>query len=150
MATQQQFAEHLDLSQQQISNIMARLGIDWKTASMDQVRIAYIQHLRAVAAGHEASDGDSLVGERILTERVDRELKELTLAEKKGLLINVTQLEPELMNMVSAFRAELLARDDKLKGELDVLYGIDLDISLLNEYTRNALAQLSRHDAAQG
>lgn len=147
MATQQQFAEHLDMSQQQISNIMARLGINWKTANMDHVRIAYIRHLRVVAAGHESSGGDSLVAERILTERVDREMKELALAEKKGTLINVEQLEPELMNMVNAFRAELLARDDKLKADLDALYGIDLDLSLLNSHTHTALAQLSRYDA---
>ncbi|MBI3479131.1 MAG: MarR family transcriptional regulator [Nitrosomonadales bacterium] len=149
MATQQQIAEHLDLSQQQISNIMARLGIDWKTASMDHVRIAYIRHLRVVAAGHESSGGDSLVAERILSERVDRELKELTLAEKKGTLINVAQLEPELMNMVSAFRTELLSRDDKLASDLATLYGIQVDVAILNEFTNAALLQLSRYDVAR-
>lgn len=149
MATQQQLAEHLDMSQQQISDIMRRLGINWKAASVDDVRIAYIRHLRGVASGHEASNGDSLTAERILTERVDRELKQLQVAEKKGVLINVEQLEPELINMVTAFRAELLARDDKLKADLDALYGIDLDLQLLNEHTLAALGQLSKYAPEQ-
>jgi hypothetical protein len=86
----------------------------------------------------------------VLTERVDRELKQLMVAEKKGLLVNVEQLEPELMNMVSAFRAELLSRDDKLKADLDALYGIELDLNLLNEYTHAALAQLARYTPGGG
>lgn len=147
MPTQQQIAEHLDIDQAAVSRHMEKLGLDWKTATMDQIRVAYLRQLRAVAAGHRANDGSDLTYERVLTERVDRELKLLQVAEKRGVLVNVSQLEPELMNMVGAFRAELLARDDKLKDELDTLYGIDVDLSVLNEHTFAALDQLSRYDA---
>lgn len=146
MLTQQQIADHLDISQQQISELMKRLGMDWRTESLDSIRIAYIRNLRSVASGHRSNDGLDLTHERVLTERVDRELKLLLVAEKKGVLINVEQLEPELMNMVGAFRAELLARDDKLKADLDALYGIELDLNLLNEHTHAALAQLARYE----
>jgi hypothetical protein len=145
--TQQQVADHLDLSQQAVSATIEKLGIDLKTATLDDVRVEYIRNIRAVAAGHRSSDGLDLTRERVLTERVDRELKQLTVAEKKGLLINVTQLEPELVNMVSAFRTELLARDDKLKADLDAIHGIDVDLTMLNEYTFAALSQLTRYDA---
>ncbi|HNA67265.1 MAG TPA: hypothetical protein PLN96_05195 [Zoogloea sp.] len=146
MPTQTQIADHLDMSQQAVAELLARLGIDWTAAGLDAIRVAYIRHLRGQAAGHKSEDGLDLVRERVLTERVDRELKLLTVAEKKGLLVNVEQLEPELMNMVGAFKAELLARDDKLKTELDALYGIDLDVTILNEHTRAALEQLGRYD----
>lgn len=146
MPTQQQIADHLDLSQQAVAEVMERLRIDWRVAALDEIRVAYIRHLRGQAAGHKSEDGLDLVRERVMTERVDRELKQLTVAEKKGVLVNVSQLEPELMNMIGAFRAELLARDDKLKTELDTLYGIDLDVSLLNEHTFAALGQLGRYD----
>lgn len=147
MPTQQEIADHLGISQQAVSAQMAPLGIDWKNETMERVRLRYLEHLRAVAAGHRSSDGMDLARERALTERVDRELKELTLAEKRGQLVNVSQLEPELVRMVVAFRTELLARDDKLKAEIDAVYGIDVDIAFLNEHTRNALAQLARYDA---
>lgn len=150
MPTQQQIAEHLDISQQQISELMQKLSIDWQVDTLDQIRVAYIRNLRSVAAGHRSSDGMDLTRERVLTERVDRELKELMVSEKRGMLVNVEQLEPELMNMISAFRGELLARDDKLKADLDALYAINLDLNLLNEHTHAALAQLARYEPSSG
>lgn len=150
MPTQQQIADHLDMSQQAVADLMERLAIDWRAADMDAIRVAYIRQLRGQAAGHKSESGLDLVKERVLTERVDRELKLLLVAEKKKLLINVEQLEPELTNMFGAFRSELLARDDKLKSEMDALYGIDMDITLLNEHTNTALSQLARYEPGGG
>ena len=146
MPTQQQIADHLGISQPAVSQQMAPLGLDWKTASLDQIRLAYLDRLRAQAAGHRASDGTDLVAERVLTERVDRELKQLTLAEKKGQLVNLVQLEPALAAMVVAFRAELQSRDDKLAEDLSALYGVEVDRALIEEYTRAALDHLARYD----
>jgi hypothetical protein len=146
MPTQQQIAEHLDLDQSAVSRMLDKLGFSWKTAEMDEIRKVYIRHLRAQASGHRSDDGMDLVRERVLTERVDRELKLLQVAEKRGQLVNVEQLEPQIMNMVGAFRAELLARDDKLASELSTLYEVNVDVSLLNEHTFAALGQLARYD----
>lgn len=125
---------------------MADLGLDWRNEPLSKIRLRYIENLRAQAAGHRSQDGMDLTRERALTEQVDRQLKQLQLAEKLGQLVNVAQLEPELQRMVGAFRAELLSRDDKLKAELDALYGIDIDLALLTDHTRAALAQLARYD----
>ena len=149
MPSQQQIADHLDLNQSNVSRMLDELGIDWHQVSMDEIRVAYIRQLRGIASGHKSHDGLDLTRERVLTERVDRELKTLTVAEKKGTLVNVAQLEAELMQMVGAFRSELLSRDDKLKSELDALYGIDLDLNLLNEHTLSTMAQLARYDSSE-
>ncbi len=146
MATQVEIAEHLGMSQQAVSKQLAQLGIDSSTATLDEIRLAYIEHLRGLAAGHRTHDGMDLTRERAMTEQVDRQLKQLALAEKQGQLVNVAQLEPELARMVVAFRTELLAGDDKLKAEIDAFYGIDLDLAFLNEHTRNSLRQLARYD----
>lgn len=125
---------------------MGELGIDWRNEPLSKIRLRYIDHLRGIAAGHRSQDGMDLTRERALTEQVDRELKQITLAEKRGQVINIAQLEPELSRMVGAFKAELISRDDKLKAELDALYGIDIDLSLLTDHTLAALAQLARYD----
>lgn len=150
MPTQQEIADHLGISQPAVSQQMAPLGIDWKTSSLDAIRLAYLTHLRGVAAGHRSADGMDLARERALTEQVDRQLKLLTLAEKTGQLVNVTQLEPALHRQYMAFKAELEARDDKLKEELDLLYGIDVDLDVISTHTRNALAHLSGHGEGGG
>lgn len=146
MPTQAQIAEHLDLAQQQVSELMALLQIDWRTASMDAIRVAYIRQIRAQAAGHRSASGDDLVAERVKTERVSRELMLLNLAEKQGTLIHVEQLRPMYSQMVGSFKTELLALPDKLKAELDALHGINVDAELLNAHVRAALEQLSRYD----
>jgi hypothetical protein len=133
------------MSQQAVSEQLKPLGLDWNVVPMDVIRLAYIEHLRGVAAGHRSADGLDLARERALTEQVDRELKQITLAEKKGQVVNLMQLEPELVRMFVAFRTELLARDDKLKAEVDALYGVDIDLNIINEHTVNALAQLARY-----
>jgi len=96
--------------------------------------------------GTDRTNGMDLTRERVLTEQVGRELKQYELAEKKGQLVSLAQLEPELVQMVAAFKTELTARDDKLKSEIDALYAIDLDATLLEEHTRATLAQLARYD----
>ncbi|MFZ6734733.1 MarR family transcriptional regulator [Undibacterium sp. Ji42W] len=144
--TQQQIAEHLDLSQAEVSKFLKQAEIDWRECNLDYIRVQYIRKLRGNAAGHRTEDGDDLVRERVLTERIDRELKQFTLAEKKGQLVNVAQLEPELMQMIGAFKSELLSRDDKLKAALDALHGIDVDIQFLNDYTYAAFNHLARYD----
>ncbi len=144
--TQQQIAEHLDLSQAEVSKFLKQSEIDWTVESLDYIRIQYIRKVRANAAGHRSQDGDDLVRERVLTERIDREMKQFNLAEKKGQLVNVAQLENELMQMVGAFKSELISRDDRLKSVIDAAYGISVDTQILNEHTYATLVHLTRYD----
>lgn len=134
------------MNQSEVSRHLARLGLDAKTDDLDTIRLAYIQHLREVAAGHSDEDGDSLVKERIETERVDRQLKILTLEEKRGNLVDVAKLEPELVQMFAAFKIELLAMADKIQDDIKVLYGIDLDGDIITGQVESALSHLSRYD----
>lgn len=131
--TQQQIAEHLDLSQKSVSEFLNKLGLDWRAASLDEIRVAYIWNLRDLADGH-GSDGGNLVMERVLTERVDRELKEFALAEKKAQLVSRSQLDPELRKMVRSFRADLRKFDIELKSEIDALYSIDVNVRVFDAY----------------
>jgi len=108
--------------------------------------VTYIRKLRGAAAGHRTDDGQDLIRERVLNERVEREIKELTLAEKRGQLVNVSQLEPALVQMVVAFRTEVLQLPDKIKADVDALHGIDVDLQLLTDHTHAALEQLARYD----
>lgn len=147
MPTQNEIAKHLVLNQSNVSRLLDDLGIDGKSASMDSIRVAYILKLRSAASGHLSSDGShDLTHERVMTEQVDRELKLLLLAEKKGQLVNMSQLEPALVQMVGAFRTELTSMGDRLKTEIDALYGIDLDAQLIEDHINATLAQLSRYD----
>ena len=82
-------------------------------------------------------------------DRLDRlraDQMELNLAQQRGALVNVRQLEPELMQMVGAFRTELLSMADKLKSELDAQYGTNIDSGLIAERVEAALRHCARYD----
>lgn len=147
MPTQAQIAEHLGLDQSAVSRHLGKLQIDWRSASIDEIRLTYIEHLRGVASGNRSESGIDLVAERAQTERITRELKLLELAEKRNQLVNAAQLEAAYGQLVDAFRAELLALPDKIVDDIRTLHGIDVDVELVNEYVINALAELSGHDA---
>ena len=146
MPTQQQIADHLDLDQSAVSRFVDKVRLDYRAVSIDEIRVAYIRHLREVAAGRSSETGIDLVAERAMTERVDREIKLLTLAEKKGQLVNAAQLEQSYGLMVGAFQTELLSLSDKLVQELHTLYGVVVDVEWLNEHIYGCLEQLSEYD----
>ncbi|WP_186123655.1 MarR family transcriptional regulator [Burkholderia gladioli] len=146
MPTQLQIAEHLDLDQSAVSRFVDKVRLDYKAASIDEIRIAYIRHLREVAAGRTSETGIDLVAERAMTERVDRQIKLLTLAEKRGQLVDAAQLERAYGQMAGAFQTELLALPDKLVQELRTLYDVEVDVEWLNEHIYGCLEQLSRYE----
>ena len=102
--------------------------------------------MRAKASGHLSGDGFDLTKERVLTERVDRELKLYNLAEKKEVLVNKDQLLPELQNGFTALKTSLLSLAVQVKSTVDIQYGIDLDLSIIETEVNNALSSLSRYD----
>lgn len=146
MPTQKVIGAHLDLDQAAVSRMLAELGIDWKKAGLDDIRLAYIRKLRAVAAGHKADNGSDLIAERARRERLEADLAELKLAEMRGQLVSLAQLEPELSQMVVAFRTDVLSLPDKLKADLDALYGIDIDMQVIADPIHECLDQLARYD----
>ena len=143
MPTQAEIAAHLEITQKSVSVAMTKLSLDWRTATMDEIRLEYLKRLREAAAGHVSAGGLDLVAEKAQTERVVRELKLLELQEKQGELINVEELKEDMTLTVLNFKNLLMARDERLKMTLDSIYGIDVDIGLLNDETYTALGALA-------
>lgn len=147
MPTQMQIAEHLGLDQSAVSRHLERLQVDWRTASMDEIRLDYIAHLRAVAAGRVDENARQLTLERIETERTRRENLQMDLARKRGELVNAAQLEAEYARFVDACRSELLSLVDKIVDDIRTLYGVEVDRELVNDYIVTALSELAGHDS---
>jgi phage terminase Nu1 subunit (DNA packaging protein) len=76
-ATQASIGIHLDLDQSSVSRLCKDLGIDHKTASLAEIRIAYIRHLREQAAGRLAAGDLDLATERAGLAKAQRERIEM-------------------------------------------------------------------------
>ncbi len=71
-------------------------------------------------------------------------MKQHQLDEKKSQLVNLAQLEAAITVMAETFKSDMLARDAKLKTDLDARYGVNIDIDLLNGYVYSAMKHFGR------
>ena len=72
--TQAEIAEHLDMSDRNLRDVLQALGLDHKQVSLSALRVAYIRRLREQAAGRAGSEtgGLDLVQERAALAREQR------------------------------------------------------------------------------
>ncbi|HLA35374.1 MAG TPA: hypothetical protein VJ001_10975 [Rhodocyclaceae bacterium] len=115
---QNDIAVHLGLSQSAVSQLMSELGIDWRSADLSTIRLAYIARLREQAAGRLAKGDLDLTTERAGLSRAQRERVELQNAVLRGSLVDVEGVRFAVTNLAAYTRSgfELIA--DKLSGRL--------------------------------
>lgn len=79
-------------------------------------------------------------------ERLDRlrgDREELAIAKEIGELLPAEEVERKLTEVAIAIRSAMLTGNSKLKNEIDITYGINLDVDLLNKHARQTLTHLS-------
>lgn len=113
MLTQQEIAEHLDLSQPAVSQLMEQLGIDYRNTPIGEIRILYIRRLREQAAGRAALGDLDLAGERAALAKAQRERIEMQNAVTRKELAPVALIEEVLTRAAS-----------KVAGLLDAIPGM--------------------------
>lgn len=134
-------ADHLDLSQQAVSQLLQRLGCDLATATLDQIRVAYIRHLRAMAAGQ---GGDALAAERLrltAARRIKAELQARTMA---GELVEAAAVSRGITDAAAAMRASLERIGDRIGPRLAELTDPDACTDLVSREIDDALVQLAK------
>lgn len=147
MLTQQGIAKHLDLSQAAVSTLMADLGIDWKTASLHGIRVAYIRRLREQAAGRAAVGDLDLAGERAALAKAQRERIEMQNSVTRGELAPVVLIEEVLTKAASKTAGILDAIPGMIRRRVPVLTADDIDL-IAGEVAkaRNLVAAMSLAD----
>lgn len=110
MATQAQIAEHLGLSQPAIAQLVA-LGILQRAGragmDIDACRLAYIGHLRDIAAGRT---GDAtLTSERIRLTSAQAAKVEMANAQRRGEILEIGPMVQLFCDQAAMVRTRLLA-----------------------------------------
>ena len=147
MLTQQGIAEHLDLSQGQVSRWLDQLGIDWKLASLDEIRVAYIRELREQAAGRAAAGDLDLATERAGLAKAQREKIEMQNAVTRRELAPVVLIEEVLAKAGAKVAGILDAIPGMLKRRCAGLTSGDIDLVAAEiARARNMAATVSLDD----
>ncbi|WP_018991291.1 terminase small subunit [Aromatoleum toluclasticum] len=142
------------MSQQAVSGLCADLGIDWRTASLDEVRVRYIRRLREQAAGRAAAGDLDLAGERARLAKEQADRVAMQNAVTRGELAPV-QLIEEVLAKAGARAAKIL---DTIPGTIrrrepslsaDTIAAIAKDIAKVrNIAAAVSLADLREDDQA--
>ena len=111
--SQKDIAEHLDLSQPAVSQLMEHLGIDWRAADLADIRVAYIRRLREQAAGRATNGAFDLATERARLAKEQADRVALQNAAERKELAPVTLIE-EVLTKAAA----------KIAGALDAIPGM--------------------------
>lgn len=148
MLSQQDIASHLDMSQQAVSALLEHLGVDWKTAQLDEIRVAYIRRLREAAAGR---GGEGAVGElaaeraRLAREQADKIA--MQNAVTRGELAPVALIEEVLTKAASKVAGVLDSIPGMIRRRVPLLTADDIDL-IAGEVAkaRNTVAAMSLSD----
>ena len=113
MATQNELAAYLDLSQQAVSKLKTAGVLPSPTGrgsyDLDVSRVAYIRHLRAGAAGRGGGRDDSLEAQRARLAAAQAEAQERKNAHDRGELVRLADVMGP-MNEAAAHVAQHLDR----------------------------------------
>jgi len=119
MPTQAEVAVHLDLSARSVRELRDAGAIpDPAQATLDELRVAYLRHMRTVAAGRTTSGPLDPRQERAALDQARREAQELRNAQERGELVPGDDLQRTLVHLAMATRSRILAVPSKLAQAL--------------------------------
>jgi len=151
MANQTEVAGHLDLSQAAVSQL-ASAGVikpakGRGSYSVDECRVAYIRHLREVAAGRSAGDPEApnLVLERARLARAQADAQERKNREAEGELIEMEHAERVFFEAFRNARDAWLNWPSRVSPLIAAAIGTPIDplIAALDEHVHQQLADLA-------
>ena len=107
--TQEQVAQHLDMSVRNCREVLKTLGIDWADSTLDEIRTAYIRDLREKAAGRGGSQVEQLNSARIEESTVKAANGRLAYHEKLGTLVPTADAAFALTDWAGYTNREIVA-----------------------------------------
>ncbi|ABK43321.1 transcriptional regulator, Fis family [Magnetococcus marinus MC-1] len=151
MATQADIAAHLDLSERRVRDLLKELGLPARNPDLDQVRTAYLRHLRAVASRHKSKGGLDLTTERAKLAAAQREKTEIEVTRLRGELIPADEVKQAAFALARRVRDRLMLVPHRLAVTLAADPNPAAMEQKMEESLREALEELAdrAHDDRQ-
>lgn len=127
MQTQREVADHLDMSERNARDVLKALDLDWQTASLDEIRTAYIRDLRGKAAGRGGSQLEQLNRARIDDLQQKSANGRLAYHEKLRSLIPASEAERVLSDWASFTNREYLGGLERIIQEIENVQKLTVD-----------------------
>jgi len=138
--TQTDIAAHLDMSPRNLRDLLAELGLDWKTSTLDEIRTAYIRKLRSEAAGRA---DQNLTAIRARKELAQAQREELELAKEYRLIAQVDELRPALIGFMRECLTQITQAGKKAAQNINAQYQVSISDDIILSPLRDALGDLA-------
>lgn len=150
MLTQVEIGNHLFMDQSTVSRMCDALKIDWQTSTIDEVRIAYIRHLREMAETRAAAGWLDLAAERAALAKAQRERIEMQNEITRRELAPVVLIEEVLAKVGNRVACILDTIPGMIKHQVAGLSSSDIEL-IAGEVARarNIAASISITDVGE-
>ena len=130
---QVEIAEHLDISERQLRDVLSRLKLDHKVNSLEEIRLAYIRDLREKAAGRTPTTHRQKLDEAKTREAIaSAQMKELELFKEHTLVLDRTQVLDAMDQWTIIAKSEYENSVDKIIALIEDQYEVSIDRESIN------------------
>ncbi len=126
-------AEHLDISERQLRDVLSRLQLDHKVNSLEEIRLAYIRDLREKAAGRSPTTQRQKLDEAKTREAIaSAQMKELDIFREHKLVLDRTQVRDAMDQWTIIAKSEYENSVDKIIALIEDQYEVSIDRESIN------------------
>lgn len=148
--TQAVIAEHLDMSVRNAANVLSALSIDWKSSTLDQIRVAYIRDLREKAAGRGGDDAHNLARQRAQESAVKTAMLRLEYNQRIKELVPAEDAAMAITEWCSTANREYRTGLDKLISEIGNQCKVDVPTELVESIVNPTVERIQSHARSIG
>lgn len=123
-----------------LRDVLGDLGLDWKSANLDEIRIAYIRKLRESAAGRNEQELSAI---RARKELAQARREELELAKEYRLITPVDNIRPALISFIKECLTQITQAGKKSAQNINAQYQVNVSDDLLLQPLRAALGNIA-------
>lgn len=159
MPTQKKIAEHLDMSERNVRDILPalakRLGHDpdddwWKRASIDKIRVAYVRDLREKAAGRGGDDQVSLAKARTEESQLKTAMMRLDYHRDLKTIVHAGQAAELINDWSRLANREYTQGIHQLVSEIQSAHGITVSQETVEDIAGSTTERIQEHAAKLG
>lgn len=141
--TQVEIAAHLDMSERNAREVLKKLEIDHREATLEQIRVAYIRYLRELASGRGGEDQYDLTKQKARQAEADANLKQLEYETRLGVYAPVEEFELLTASWSTSTRSEIENTVERLVIDIERAHGIEIDRGRVEELLEAAFAAIA-------
>ena len=138
------------MSKRNVADVLKGLGIDWKSMTIDQVRVAYIRDLREKAAGRGGDDQLNLSRQRAEESAVKTAMMRLEYNERIGELVAADDAAQAITEWCSSANRDYRTGINKLVGEIQSTFKIEIPTDMVEKIVKPTVERIQGHAQRAG